>query len=305
MKHGFDGDQWWIEYPSCRWKPGNIREESDRRAVEIAQTSDKIMLSLSGGVDSQTMLLSFKQQNIPFESAFLYLPGYNDHELKNLKLVEKFFGIKCHIIDLDIYKVKDELEKEAAEYDIQVNSILQKKFLSLLPEDCTFVQMTHDRYVHMNVENRPFWFRGYNSVETVRQRAFDLLERSGKFFLYGDNSEFLCSILDEEIMWACIYSWPYFKGNGLTKGSDFPRVHINTLDRWDYYIKPLVYAKYWKDEILYVPKWGGFENIPFLLAELKIREHAMITPLRPFIDFLKSCNSTTRRFYQNHHKPKQ
>jgi hypothetical protein len=305
MKYGFDDDNWWIEYSSCRWKPGNMREESDRRAVEIGQTSDKIMLSFSGGVDSQSMLLSFQQQDIPVECAFLYLPGFNDHELKNLRIAEKHYNVKAHIIDIDVYKIKDELESDAAKYDIQINSILQKKFLSLLPENYNFVQMVHDPYVHINLENQPFWFQGYNSFESVRHRAFELADRSGKFIFYGDNSEFLCSILDEEILWSCIHSWPYYRGNGLTKGPDFPHVYLETTDRWDYYIKPLVYGKYWKDELLYFPKWAGFENIPFFLTELKIREHAMVTPLRPFVDFLKLCNGETKRYYQNIHKPKQ
>lgn len=303
MIYGFDNGKWWIEYQSCRWRPGNMREESDRRAKEIGETSKKIMLSLSGGIDSQSMLLSFQEQNIPVECAFLYLPGFNDHELKNLRLVEKKYQIKAHIIDIDVYKIKDELEAEAAEHDIQINSILQKKFLSLLPDDCDFVQMVHDPYVHITPNNQPFWFQGYNSFEMVRHRAFELLERKGKFIFFGDTSEFLCSILDEEILWSCIYSWPYFKGNGLSKGPEFPHVYLETTDRWDYYIKPLIYGKYWKDELLYFPKWAGFENIPFFLTELKIREHAMMTPLEPFVDFLKSCNGESRKYYQTIHKP--
>jgi hypothetical protein len=281
-----------------------MREESDRRALEIAWGSPKIMLSLSGGIDSQSMLLSFQQQHIPVECAFLYLPGFNDHELNNLRLVEKKYQIKAHIIDIDVYKIKDELEEEAKNYDIQINSILQKKFLSLLPDDYDFVQMVHDPYIHMHTKtNEPYWFQGYNSFETVRWRAFDLLDRKGKFIFYGDTSEFLCSILDEEILWSCIHSWEYFKGNGLTKGPEFPHVYLNTTDRWDYYIKPLIYGKYWKDELLYFPKWAGFENIPFFLTELKIRDHSLMTPLRPFIDFLKSCNGETKRFYQTSHNP--
>lgn len=303
VNYGFDNDQWWIEYDSCRWTPGTMREESDKRALEIANTSNKIMLSLSGGIDSQSMLLSFQEQDIPVECAFLYLPGYNDHEYRNLKLVENKYQIRAHIIDIDVFKIKDELEHEAEKYDIQINSILQKKFLSLLPDDYDFVQMVHDPYIHIKENNEPYWFQGYNSFETVRWRAFDLLDRKGKFIFFGDNSEFLCSILDEEILWSCLYSWPYIKGNGLTKGPNFPHVYINTTDRWDYYIKPLIYGKYWKDQLIYFPKWAGFENIPFFLTELKIREHALITPLRPFIDFLKSGAGKTKKYYQNIHKP--
>jgi hypothetical protein len=60
MIYGFENNQWWVEYQSCKWTPGNMREESDRRAREIGESSKKIMLSLGGGVDSQSMLLSFQ-----------------------------------------------------------------------------------------------------------------------------------------------------------------------------------------------------------------------------------------------------
>jgi hypothetical protein len=303
MIYGFDNGKWWIEYQSCRWSPGNMREESDKRALEIGQTSKKIMLSLSGGIDSQSMLLSFQQQDIPVECAFLYLPGFNDHEYKNLKLVEDKYNIKAHIIDINVLKIKDELEEEAELYDIQINSILQKKFLSLLPDDYDFVQMVHDPYVHITPQNEPYWFQGYNSFEMVRHRAFELLNRKGKFIFFGDTSEFLSSILSEEVLWSCIYSWPYFKGNGLTKGPEFPHVYLDTTDRWDYYIKPLIYGKYWKDELLYFPKWAGFENIPFMLTELKIKEHALMIPLKPFLNFLLTTTNETKRFYQTIHKP--
>jgi len=174
---------------------------------------------------------------------------------------------------------------------------LQKKFLSFLPEDYDFIQMVHDPYVHINREGDPFWFQGYNSFEMVRQRAFDLLPRSGKVIFYGDTSEFLVSILDEETLWSCIHSWQYFKGNGLTKPNS-SYVFLDTTDRWDYYIKPLIYGKYWKDELTYFPKSAGFENIPFLLTPLKMRDRSFMTELRPFVDFLKSCNGENKRYYE-------
>lgn len=303
MIQGFENNQWWVEYKSCRWMPGNMREESDRRAKEIGETSKKIMLSLSGGIDSQSMLLSFLEMGVPVESAFLYLPGFNDKELENLRLVEKKYQIKAHIIDVDVLKIKEELEHEASKHDIQINSILQKKFVSLLPDDYDFVQMAHDPYVHIKEGNTPFWYQGYNSIEMVRQRAFDLLDRKGKCIFYGDTSEFLASMLDEEIMWSCLYSWPYFKGNGLKNTANRKETSPNTVDRWDYYIKPLIYGKYWKDELLYFPKWSGFENISFFQTPIKMKEHALLIPLRSFVDFLKSCNGETIRFYQNVHYP--
>ena len=296
MNHGFEDGKWYIDYTSCTRPVGNMRQESDKRALDIAQSNSKLMISLSAGIDSQSVLHSFITQDIPVETAFLYLPGYNDNEYNNLKIVDKKYGIKTHIVDLDPYEYQDELEAEAEVTGIQVNSILQKRFLSLLPDDYDFISITHDPYVLISMKEREsFWFMGYNTPEIARQRAFESLPRTGKFHFYGDTNEFLASILDEEILHACMYSWPYFAFNGLSKDG----VHLRTVDRWDYYIKPLIYGKYWKDELIYFPKYAGFEKVPFLKAPLEYSKHAMRTPFRDFIKFLKSGTGETRRFYEN------
>jgi len=296
MVHGFENGKWYIDYTTCKRPVGNMRQESDKRAVEIAGSNDKIMISLSSGIDSQSVLHSFVTQDIPVETAFLYLPGYNDNEYNNLKIVDKKYGIKTHIVDFDPYDYKEEMEAEAEATGIQVNSILQKKFLSLLPDDYDFVSITHDPYVVISMQERAsFWFMGYNTPEIARQRAFESLPRKGKFHFYGDTSEFLASILDEEILHSCMYSWSYFAFNGLNKEG----VQLRTVDRWDYYIKPLIYGKYWKDELIYFPKYAGFEKVPFLKAPLPYEKHAMRTPFRDFIRFLKSYTGETRRFYEN------
>jgi len=74
MKYGFDNGKFYIDYQSCMNGHGNMREESDRRAVEIAEQGNKCMLGLSGGLDSQSVLHSFVTQDIPLETAFLIYP---------------------------------------------------------------------------------------------------------------------------------------------------------------------------------------------------------------------------------------
>ena len=84
MNHGFEDGKWYIDYTSCTRPVGNMRQESDKRALDIAQSNSKLMISLSAGIDSQSVLHSFITQDIPVETAFLYLPGYNDNEYNNL-----------------------------------------------------------------------------------------------------------------------------------------------------------------------------------------------------------------------------
>jgi hypothetical protein len=71
MNCGFKNDKWYVDYTSCKRSIGTVREEHDRRALEIAATSNNIMLSMTGGTDSQVMALSFLKQNIPFEAVFM------------------------------------------------------------------------------------------------------------------------------------------------------------------------------------------------------------------------------------------
>jgi len=297
MNCGFENDKWYVDYTSCNRPVGTVREEHDKRAIEIAETSNNIMLSMTGGTDSQVMALSFLKQNIPFEAVFMYLPGYNDHEYKQLQEIERKFGFKSQVIDIDPYAEKEDLEAEAKLRDIQVYSILQKRFLSLVPDDCDFVSNIHDPYIHIDDNNRPYWFQGYNSYEGVRQRAFELVERKGKFLFWGDTSEMLASILSDEVIWSCNHAWPYMRANGLSRpGHKFVDVH--GLDKWDYFIKPFLYGKHWKDELIYFPKSQGLENIPFALTFYPMFKHGMFTPLREFVDFLLTGNGETRRYYE-------
>jgi hypothetical protein len=231
----------------------------------------------------------------------MYLPGYNDNEYQNLKIVNKKFGIKTHIIDIDPHFCRAELEAEAAEHNIQINSILQKKFLSLVPSDYDFVAMVHDPYIYIDDKFNFYWYQGHYSVESVRWRAFELVERSGKFIFFGDSSEFLASILNEELLWSCLTAWRHYKNNGINRRGS--HLNLQTEDRWDFYVKPFIYGKYWKDELIYFPKFSGFENISYLQTPLPSKEHAVLVPLKEFVNFLNSGNASPKRYYQNLHMP--
>ena len=85
MQFNTDSQGFYIEYDQCQWEVGNLREEYNRRARDIIALGDKLILGISSGVDSQAALRSFMDQGIKIETAFLYMPGYNDIEFNNLK----------------------------------------------------------------------------------------------------------------------------------------------------------------------------------------------------------------------------
>jgi len=302
MDWGFENQKFYIEYTSCTRPVGTLYEEFDRRALEIAESNiDDLLVSISGGVDSQAMLNSFLKQDIPVKTVFMYLPGYNDIEYDNLKLLDMKLQIKTEIVDIDPYKYKEELEEEAEKYDIQTNSLLHKKFFSMLPSSANIVFMDYDPYIHVDENWDFFWYQGFNSTEVTRDRALRLLKREGKIIWFGDTSEMRTSLLDEEMLWSILYSWKYYYGNGVTRDTGH-KLRLRTDDRWDFYLKPFVYGKYWKDELIYFSKFSGFENVPFLYQKpLYMKEHAVLVPLQEFIDFYKSCTKEKRRFYENLH----
>ena len=304
MNWGFENEKFYIDYLSCSRPIGNIYQEFDRRALQIAEeNTNEILISVSSGVDSQAMLTSFLKQNIPVKSVFMYLPGYNDLEYSNLKIVDEKFKIKTEIIDFDPYDYKDELEKEAEVYDIQTNSLLHKKFFSLLPDNANIVFMEYNPYVHIDNDWNSFWYQGFNSIEVTRDKAFRLLNRSGKIFPFSDTSEMRASLLQEEMFQSMLYSWKYYHGNGITRNIGL-KISLKTIDRWDFYLKPFIYGKYWKDELEYFPKYAGFENIPFLYSRpLHMKEHAILIPLKELIDFYNLGTGENRRYYENYHIP--
>lgn len=297
MIYGFENKKFYVDFISSGRSHGNMKYESDIRARELADTGSKFMLGFSGGLDSQSVLHSFYTQNIPIETAFLYLPNYNDNEYNQVMVLDKKYGIKTHIIDLDPMAIQQEIESDAELLDISgKNNVLQRKFLSLLPDDYDFIQMVHDPFVCVDPEYNLFYYQGYYLPEISRHRAFASLGRKGKNIFYGDTPEFLLSILNDDIFKAAFASARYFDGNGV----DIPGKMLKTVDRWDYYIKPIMYGKYWKDELIYFPKYQGFEKIAYLHGNLKFTEHAILINYGKFLQFLKLEESKQVRYYENY-----
>lgn len=298
MKYGFENEKFYIDFVSASRPIGNMREESDRRAVEIYKENPNCILSFSGGIDSQSVLHSFYQQGIPLLTAFMHCPRYNDNEYEQVKILDKKYGITTEIITIDPMKCREEIETLSIELDIPgKNHLLQRKFLSYLPDDYTFIQIVHDPFVYINPKSRnKYYCQGLYWPEIARQIALDSLGRKGKNILYGDTPEFLASILNDDIFRSAMISSKYFDGNGaIIEGKD-----LTGVDRWDYYIKPLIYGKYWKDELIYFTKYRGFEKIEYLNDKTpKIRKNMIAYPYNEFVKFLTTQGSICQRVFEN------
>lgn len=298
MNYGFENEKFYIDVTSTTRPHGNMREEHEYRAKQIAESYDNIWVGLSSGVDSQSILHSFQNLGVRATYAFMYFPGYNDNEFDQIKILENKYGIKAEIFSFDPLKIQAEAEQLSKDFDVHsfVN-IFHAIFLKTIPENCNFVQMTHDPFVYVDIEkNKQYFYQGYYLAEISRDRAFKKIERTGKTIFWGDYPEFLMSILDDDVYKAAIYTARYFDGNGAT----VPHKNLKTLDRWDYYIKPIIYGKYWKDELIYFPKFGGQENIPYAynFKSGLTKKHVVAIPYFDFLKFLGNQKGETKRFYQ-------
>lgn len=295
MKNELDNGVFYSEYEACRWETGNFREECDKRVMDIASYGSPIMLGMSSGLDSQIVLLSFLQKDIPIECAFMYLPGYNEYEYSNLRTLEKAWGFKTHIIDFDPMAIKDEIIAKSAELNIPPNQIMHRKFLSLLPDNYDFLQGIDGPFVTFK-NSKPYYYEGYNSFEVSRQRAFADLNRSGRNIRFDRSSECIKSILTDDIMTGFIHSHKFYQDNAFSyQGSP-----VKSINWWDFYIKPIIYGLYWRDELFYFKKYQGPEGIDYIMDGPKHRWHEqyITVPVDKFVSDLEKPVGSVTRYYE-------
>ena len=291
---GIENDLFYVDYASC----GNVdtvKVECEKRAEELIKSNRPLLLGLSSGLDSQVVLHSFYSQGFKINCAFLHLPGYNDNELAQVLLLEKKYGFKSIVVELDPMSIKDAVVEESTRLQIPPYQIIQKHFLECLPKDADFIQGLEGPYIGYR-SKQYCYMESFNSYEKARIRALSLVERSGKIISW-ERDRVLLSILQDTVTQGYIASANYFVNNGL--------VHNNTnqapsiISHWDLYIKPILYGAHWKKDLIYFPKYQGPEKIDYVMQGLKHDFTRMISqPISTMITHLQS-NTGNIRLYEN------
>lgn len=297
MNFGLLNSRFYVDLESCSRPVGTIREESEQRARDLFHSSDKLLLGLSSGIDSQIVLHSFYNQGLDIDCAFLYLKGYNEFELNNIKILEKKYNFNCQIVELDPYDIKDEVLSVSRELSIPPNQIIQRKFLSMLPDDADFIQGIEGPNFAKS-GNTFYFFETYNSFEKSRLRAFNSLNRKGSVISWEQTPEMLCSILDDNIVKAFLYTYEYTAKHNINyvDGSE-----IDFKDRWDVFIKHILYGNYWKSELEYFPKYQGPEGIDYVMngPRCDYMSNCIFIPYELMLNHLKACNKKIIRLWEN------
>lgn len=295
INFGFENNKFFVEY-NCNRPVGNLREEFDKRAIDLYKKNPKQMLGLSTGLDSQAVLHSFFTQGIPLEIAFLYLIGSNENELDRLRLLEKKYGFKAIIIDMDPYAKKDELIETYNQTKLAPFQLMHLDFLNQLPTNYDFIQGIHGPDLLFR-ENKWYMIETANSFEISRLRALQLSNRTGDIIGWERTGEILLSVLTDDVVRAFINAYPYIVENGL-KDSNGEKIKI--IDYWDLYIKPFIYGKYWNQELEYFPKYQGPEKIDWIMnsAWHEYSKNLVVTPLFDLINHLSKHDGSVTRFWQ-------
>jgi hypothetical protein len=264
MIYGLDNDLFYVEYTSCTEPVGNMRQEMEKACRRLA-SEGSVMISLSGGLDSQVLLHTFHTLGLPYQCAFLYFPGRNDTELRNVRILEQKYGFSCIVIDIDPFLFQAEAEGQALISGIPPEHHLMKRFLSQLPSDVDLLQGI-ESFDFRFKNGKVYCFESWNAIEVASQRALREVPRNGKIVCIdrrGKNNDFALSMLADDVVTGYINSINYIKGNGLIEADTQSPPKL--IFSWEYYVKPILFGKYWGNELEYFPKYISPENIPYIM----------------------------------------
>lgn len=276
---------------------GNLRQECERKARDLYAENNKIMLGLSGGLDCQVVLHSFVSQGIPIKCAFLYLSGCNDFELNSVNFLKKKYDLDLEIVELNPDDLKNQVLTEYGQTGIPPYQLIHKHFLSLLPNEHTFIQgLDGPDLVKRSSTGKWYIMQTANSYVNSRVRGLELLNRTGKIVSWEKSSELFYSLITDEVVTSYMYAHNNIFNNGLYYSGDKA---IPLIDHYDLYMKPFIYGKYWKDELEYFSKYQGPEKVSWIMNERWHRydKNVVFIPYDEAIDVL-SKTGEERTFNQ-------
>ena len=304
MNYGLDNDLFYVEYTSCPEPIGNMRQEMEKACRRLASEGN-VMISLSGGLDSQVLLHTFHTLGLPYKAAFLYHPGVNDIELHQVQVLEQKYKFKCIVIEMDPYKDQERYIQLSIESGIPPSHLLMKDFVSQLPNDMDILQ---------GIENSDlvFWqgkcycLEAWNSIELASIRALNLLDRKGSIVTIDHRApfnEFALAYLKDPLVDSYINSFSYTQGNNLVEKETGQPPGI--LDMWQNYVKPIIFGMYWKNELEYFPKFSSQSKIDWMCnpSDTRLRhnyrEHQVLIERNELISHLSDWGSNkTKRYTQ-------
>ena len=303
MKFGLDdNNKFYVEFTSCPRPVGNMREELDLACQRIA-SEGKIMISLSSGLDSQVILHSFATQGLLYECAFMHHPGFNDNELANIRVLDKKYGFTANIVTIDAMAVKAEVEALALATGVPVQHHITKMFIDQIPEEYNIVEGIENPDLYL--ENGKWkMMESWNAIDLMATRFHMQHYRKNRLIHIdrrSEHDELGLSMLIDDIAQAYRYAFPFIKNNGLVE-KESGESPLMVIWGWTLYIKPIMFGKYWKDELIYFPKFAVQQQVEYQFkphVRHNYLKHAVFMNLDEVTELLTDYGSgRTKRFTQ-------
>lgn len=297
MSYGFVENKFYIDVKPLARSVKTPREEFTERAFSILNSHEKVILSFSGGTDSQATYLAFKDAGVDVPVAFMHMPGYNDNEWANVQKCKEKWKLDLHVTTIDPYTHKEWILAHSKKLQIPPNQILHSLFLQHIPEKYTFIEGFNgpDPYVH---NGKHYLLESANSVEYARLRAYKALCSDRTVVGFEKDEYILASILKDGILTSMCYAWDYYKIPTLSYEGDDP---ISIINYWDLFVKPTFYGKNWADALDYFPKSQGCEKIDFIIngMEHDYRKNNMFISIEELLDHFDNGKETKRYWQRN------
>lgn len=300
MIYGLDeNNEFYVECTPCTRPVGTIREEMELACQRLEHEHGNICISLSSGVDSQVLVHTFHTLGLPYRTAFLHYVGYNDNERANIDTLDKKYGIKTQVYEIEPDKHKDHVEELARQSRLPAEHHFMKMFVDSLDPEWNILQGIESfDFVWQN--NICYCMESWTAIEIASQRAVNELDRPGRALAIDRRApfnEFTLSLLDNDIVKGYVNGIEFIKNNGLVRegSNEKPKLIFG----WELYVKPIIFGLYWEPgELELFPKGVSPEKIDWIMnpSEAVLRHNYInncaFVPKDELIAHLKNFGST-------------
>jgi hypothetical protein len=265
-----NNDKFYVEYTACERPIGTVRQELEAACRRLANEG-QVLISLSGGLDSQVLVHTFHTLKLPFEAAFLYHPGVNDVEFQQVLYLEKKYNFKCIVVTMDPYKEQDRWTQLAVDSGIPPEHHMMKDFVSQLPDDRDILQGI-DGPDLIVVNGKCYCLEAWNTIALARIRALEQLDRKGKIVTVDRRApfnEFALAYLSDPVVDSYLSAFSYLQGSSLVE-KETGETPIMTV-MWEHYAKPIIFGMHWKNELEYFPKFASQWKIDWIYNPVDAR----------------------------------
>ena len=276
----------------------DLRSEFNNDAALIKEKCGPVYVGFSSGVDSQIIARCFIDSKVDAEYVFLHSIGYNDLELERVKECEKFFGIEVRIFSLNVEEHKEQwLKKKKKERVPSMHQYSMEWLSRQLSEKYPFVtQGSNEPYLVGSSEKNVGIYRNY--FEDMQQR-FRAMEKYRSIIDFPYTAESIASYYTDETTKTFASSIKYFHENQLSKENKILPIG----QYWNYYAKPMIKGRHFKNDIIWYGKLNGYESYPIWVESFfGILETRISIPYWDLVQYLETnIGSNSYKDYKDWH----